>query len=126
MSNVRNKGIILVTILMGLQSIIRLIFTGIFVFGDIQQFLTVEVSPTILLLGVSMFFALGVTGLILCYGLWKTTAWGFWGTILHSVITILFDIWGITIQYTAFAGFPIPIILLIYLFLNRLEFLEEK
>jgi uncharacterized membrane protein (DUF2068 family) len=59
---------------------------------------------------------LGICGLIAAFGLWRRKKWGFWGTIAVSIATIAFDVWGITVQYTAALGFVVPVISILYLY----------
>ena len=84
--------------------------------------LDVPVSPIILQFIIVMFFILGVSGFITTLGLWQMNKWGFKGVILVSSATIIFDIWGITIQFTAALGFFTPGIVLIYLYRNKSRF----
>jgi len=39
--------------------------------------------------------------------------------IAVSLATIIFDVWGVTIQFTAAMGFVVPIMALVFLYLNR-------
>jgi hypothetical protein len=55
------------------------------------------------------------------WGFWGVSKREFWATI--SVLTILFDIWGVTIQFTAAMGFVVPAISLLILLAKRLKFL---
>ncbi|MFW9993047.1 MAG: DUF2127 domain-containing protein [Candidatus Odinarchaeota archaeon] len=124
--NNKNVLIALVTVVMGLQSILRLFFVGVIFFGEINQFLEVELSQATLQMIAIVFTCLGISGMTLTYGLWKTTEWGYWGTILHGAVTVLFDIWGLTIQYTAAMGFIFPAILVLLIVPKRQLFLEPK
>lgn len=45
--------------------------------------------------------------------------WGFWGTILLSVVTFIFDAWGMTIQITAAMGLILPVLFVVYLYAKR-------
>lgn len=88
--------------------------------------LDVSVSPIILQFIIVMFFILGVSGFITTLGLWQMNKWGFKGVILVSIATIIFDIWGITIQFTAALGFFVPGIVLIYLYNNKSRFQDGE
>jgi uncharacterized membrane protein (DUF2068 family) len=84
--------------------------------------LDVTVSPIVFQFIIVMFFILGINGFITTLGLWQMKKWGFKGVILVSIATIIFDIWGITIQFTAALGFFVPGIVLIYLYNNKSRF----
>ena len=71
-----------------------------------------------------LFLFIGVIGLITVFGLYQMKSWGYWGTILLSVLTIVFDIWGLTIQSTAAIGLILPVIFTIYLLRSRSQFEE--
>lgn len=115
----REKSLILVVFLNVLQSVGRLLFAFLGMSGGIDQFLDVPVSYTTSLILHVMFFFLGISGLFAAYGLWKRQKWGFWGIIFVSAATIIFDVWGITIQITAALGFIVPILSIGYLYLKR-------
>ncbi len=121
MSGSNTKGLILVVLLNFLQALGRLLFAILGVQGGIDQFLDVPVSDMTSLILHIMFFFLGITGLIAAYGLFKKVTWGVWAVILVSVITILFDIWGFTIQKTAAIGFFVPLVSLGYLYFRRAQ-----
>ncbi len=104
----RSKGIMSVAALSILQSILRLYFSYLGTTGGIKDFLTAQVSSATLQFINVVFLLLGVAGLITAYGLWQKKKWGYWGTILVSVLTILFDVWGLTIQSTAALVFVFP------------------
>ena len=98
-SEVRTRGIVLVTALSGLQSILRLVFFYLAMTG--AELLEVEIASSAQQMINIMFLFIGVIGLITAFGLYQMKRWGYWGTILLSVLTIAFDIWGLTIQSTA-------------------------
>jgi len=115
----KEKSLIFVVFLNVLQSVGRLLFALLGISGGIDQFLDVPVSHTISLILHVMFFFLGISGLVATYGLWKKQKWGFWGIIFVSVATIIFDVWGITIQTTAAVGFVVPVLSIGYLYFKR-------
>jgi uncharacterized membrane protein (DUF2068 family) len=121
MSGSNTKGLVFVVLLNFLQAFGRLLFAILGVQGGIDQFLDVPVSDMTSLILHIMFFFLGLAGLIAAYGLWKKVTWGVWAIILVSVITILFDIWGFTIQKTAAIGFFVPLVSLGYLYFRRAQ-----
>ena len=75
---------------------------------------------------VTIFLFLGVSGFIVAIGFWQKKRWGFLGTMVVILGTIVFDVWGMTIQYTAAIGFVVPAIVLIYLVINRPVFFQTK
>ena len=121
-SKTRTKGIVFVTFLWALQSALRLIFGYINV--TVGSLLDVEVSHTVFQTLVLMFFLLGISGFIGTFGLWRMKKWGFWGIILVSSATIIFDIWGVTIQFTAAMGFIVPVLSILYLFARKSNLLK--
>lgn len=110
------RGIILVSVLWLLQSLGRLFFAILGTPEGMGQFLDVSISYTTSLVMFVMFLLLGICGLIAAFGLWRRKKWGFWGTIAVSIATIAFDVWGITVQYTAALGFVVPVISILYLY----------
>ena len=116
-SEVRTRGIVLVAALSGIQSILRLVFFYLGMTG--AELLEVEIASSAQQMINIMFLFIGVIGLITAFGLYQMKSWGYWGTILLSVLTIAFDIWGLTIQSTAAMGLILPVIFIIYLLLQR-------
>ena len=120
----KDKGLVVVALLNFFQAIGRLIFAPLGIQGGIDQFLDVPVSDTTSLILHIMFFFLGITGLAAAYGLWKNLKWGIRAVIFVSVLTIIFDIWGFTIQKTAAIGFFVPLVSLAYLYFKRSQRVE--
>jgi hypothetical protein len=58
-------------------------------------------------------------------GLLLMRKWGFWATVFVSVSTILFDVWGVTVQFTAAMGFVVPVISLLILFIKKSQLQES-
>ena len=116
-SEVRTRGIVLVAALSGIQSILRLVFFYLGMTG--AELLEVEIASSAQQMINIMFLLIGVVGLITAFGLYRMRSWGYWGTILLSVLTIAFDIWGLTIQSTAAMGLILPVIFIIYLLRQR-------
>ncbi|MGQ9507291.1 MAG: DUF2127 domain-containing protein [Candidatus Bathycorpusculaceae bacterium] len=123
-SETRDRGILFSCILWLLQSLGRLFFAVLGTPGGMGQFLDAPISYATSLVMFIMFLSLGIMGLIAAFGLWRRQRWGFWATILVSITTIVFDIWGLTIQYTAALGFGVPIISTLYLYLRKSELLK--
>ncbi|UCH04445.1 MAG: hypothetical protein JSW05_12905 [Candidatus Thorarchaeota archaeon] len=91
------------------------------------QLLDVHVSQLTVQILDLMFISLGVGGLIVAAGLWLNTRRGLTGTLAVSVATIVFDVWGLTIQITAALGFIVPVMTIGYLLVvkPRLAVLSE-
>ena len=113
----RTRGILLVVALSILQSVFRLVFFYIGVTG--AELLEVEITSSAMQLINVMFLLIGVVGMITAFGLYRMKRWGYWGTILLSVVTIFFDIWGLTIQFTAVMGIVLPLAFIAYLYFKR-------
>ncbi|MEM2816258.1 MAG: hypothetical protein QXY34_03645, partial [Candidatus Bathyarchaeia archaeon] len=71
----------------------------------------------------AMFLFLGVLGLIAVFGLLAGRRWGFWTVILASFATIAFDLWGLTIQFTAAIGLVVPALSIIILLHQKSQLL---
>jgi hypothetical protein len=117
-------GIPLLCILWLIQSLGRLFFATMGKPEGMGQFLDVPISYATSLVMFVMFLLLGMFGLIAAFGLWRRRKWGFWSTIPVSVATIAFDIWGITIQYTAALGFIVPTISILHLYPKKSKLLK--
>ncbi|MEM3694941.1 MAG: hypothetical protein QXJ11_03165 [Candidatus Bathyarchaeia archaeon] len=118
-----SKGILFICVLWLLQSVGRLLFAFLGRPEGMGQFLDVPITYATSLVIFVMFVFLGICGFIAAFGLLMRRKWGFWGTIFASVATIAFDLWGLTIQYTAALGFVVPAISLIYLCSRKLPIL---
>lgn len=100
-----------------LQSVFRLVFFYMGVTG--AELLEVEITSSAMQLINMMFLLIGVAGMITVFGLYRMKRWGYWGTVLLSVVTIVFDIWGLTIQFTAVMGVVLPVTFIMYLYFKR-------
>jgi len=70
-----------------------------------------------------MFLFLGLSGVVLTYGLLIGKRWGYAGTIGISAFTIVFDVWAmIAVQPTALLGLVLPAVFIVYLVMRRNEF----
>ena len=114
---IREKTHILVLLLWFLNSIMRIVF-GIMTI-TLGSLLDVEVSLIVEQIITVMFLALGILGFIAIPGLLNMRNWGVQLAIVASVATIIFDIWGMTIQFTAALGFVVPVVMLLYIYLYR-------
>lgn len=119
------RGIILISVLWLLQSLGRLFFAILGTPERMGQFLDVSISYTTSRIMFLMFLLLGMSGLIAAFGLWRRQKWGFWGTIAVSIATIVFDIWGITVQYSAALGFVVPALSILHLYPKRSKLLAS-
>jgi len=122
----RDKTIIFVGFLWLVQSIGRLCFATVGTPEGMGQFLDTPISSTTSVILFVMFLLLGILGLIAAYGLLKRSKWGFWSTMLASFATIAFDLWGLTIQFTAAIGLIVPIISIITLYGRKRKFLPKE
>jgi hypothetical protein len=112
----RAKGTVFVGFLWIIQSFGRLSFAVLGTPTGMRQFLDVPISDITSLVLFIMFLLLGALGFIAAFGLLARRKWGFWGTIFVSAATIIFDIWGLTIQFTAAIGLIVPLISILYLY----------
>ncbi|MEM2996523.1 MAG: hypothetical protein QW638_04230 [Candidatus Bathyarchaeia archaeon] len=117
-------SIILLALLWILQSV------GRFALGYLSAItpgglLDVEVAQITLQTINLMFFLLGILGVIAVAGLLLMRRWGFWATAFVSVFTILFDLWGITIQFSAAMGLVVPAISLLILLAKKSQLQES-
>ncbi|MHA1786487.1 MAG: hypothetical protein ACTSVE_14975, partial [Candidatus Helarchaeota archaeon] len=106
----KSVGFIFIILLWILNSFLRIFFGCINL--TVGSMLDEPVHPLILQFIIVMFLLLGVSGAVTTFGLMQLRKWGVYGAILVSMVTISFDIWGITIQFTAAMGFFVPIIVL--------------
>ncbi|MEM3577540.1 MAG: hypothetical protein QXX51_03685 [Candidatus Bathyarchaeia archaeon] len=118
-----SKGILFICILWLLQSIGRLSFAILGKPEGMGQFLDVPITYATSLAMFIMFVFLGICGIIAAFGLLIRRKWGFWSTIFTSIATVAFDLWGLTIQYTAALGFVVPAISLVYLYPRKSKIL---
>ncbi len=92
----RSRTFISIAMLWVLVSLLRFVFAT---YGmAVESMLDVEVSTTVFWTLNGMFLLIGITGLVTILGFWQRKKWDYWGLVLVSVITIIFDEWDITIQ----------------------------
>ncbi|MGY5872222.1 MAG: hypothetical protein RTV72_08265 [Candidatus Thorarchaeota archaeon] len=108
----RTKSFTFVAFLWIINSLLRIVFGVMSTQGSLLDNPVPLVIDQILIV---MFLILGILGFITAYGFLKREIWGIQGIVIVSLLTIIFDIWGITIQFTAAMGFIIPAISLLYL-----------
>jgi len=119
----RAKGTVFVGFLWIIQSFGRLSFAVLGTPTGMRQFLDVPISDNTSIVLFIMFLLLGVLGFIAAFCLLARRKWGFWGTIFVSAATIIFDIWGLTIQFTAAIGLIVPLISILYLYPKKSQML---
>lgn len=108
----RTKGFAFVAFLWLMNSLLRIVFGLMSTQGSLLD------NPVPLIMDqtiIAMFLILGVLGFVTFYGLVRLEQWGLQGVVVVSLLTILFDIWGVTIQFTAALGFIVPTIALLFL-----------
>ena len=108
----RTKGFAFVAFLWLMNALLRVVFGMMSTQGSLLDIPVPLIIDQILIV---MFFILGLLGFITSYGFMKLERWGFQGVVLVSLLTILFDIWGITIQFTAALGFIVPAVVLLFI-----------
>ena len=99
-----------------LNGVFRLYFAYLGTTPAIEEFLTAPVSDGTMNIINIMFLVLGLSGLIASFGLWRGTEWAPKVLVFVSVVTILFDVWGFTIQSSAALGFIVPVVSLFMLY----------
>lgn len=110
-----------VSLLAVLQSILMVAFFYAIIFNI--ELIDVKIPSSIFQTTGSISLMLGLGGLLSAYGLWRLEKWGYWGAVLTSISTIIFSLWGSTIQFKAVAGMILPITLLAYIIPRRRSFL---
>lgn len=115
------KWVFLTGFLWLVQSVGRLYFAILGMPEGMSRFLDVPISYETSLVIFVMFLLLGVLGLVAVVGLFGKRRWGLRATLLVSVATIVFDTWGLTVQFTAAIGFIVPVISIIFLYWKRAQ-----
>ena len=108
----RTKSFVFVALLWIMNALLRIVFGVMSLQGSLLDNPVPLIIDQILIV---IFLILGILGFITAYGFLKLELWGIQGVVIVSLLTIIFDIWGITIQFTAAMGFIIPAISLLYL-----------
>ena len=101
------------------------IFFGYLIASGVQLLDSLVVSNVQITL-VATFLFLGLSGLVVSIGLWQQKQWGYTGTMMVILANIVFDIWGMTLQFTAAMGFVAPVLVLIYLTVNKPLFFKNN
>ncbi|MEM2944241.1 MAG: hypothetical protein QXN93_06805 [Methanomassiliicoccales archaeon] len=114
----QNSGIAKASILIGilwiLQSAARLMFGVLGITDGMNQFLDNPISEAFSIFLLVIFMFLGIVGMIAAVGLLMRRKWGFWGILSVCLLTIAFDLWGLTIQFTAAIGLIVPIVSILF------------
>ena len=108
----KSKAFVFVAFLWIMNALLRIIFGLMSTQGSLLD------NPVPLIIEqviIVMFLVLGIAGFVSSFGLLKRELWGLQGVIVISLLTIAFDIWGITIQFTAALGFIVPALALLFL-----------
>ncbi|MGY5879107.1 MAG: hypothetical protein RTV31_02605 [Candidatus Thorarchaeota archaeon] len=108
----RTKSFVFVALLWIMNALLRIVFGVMSLQGSLLDNPVPLIIDQILIV---IFLILGILGFITAYGFLKLELWGIQGVVIVSLLTIIFDIWGITIQFTAALGFIVPAISLLYL-----------
>ncbi|OPY32480.1 MAG: hypothetical protein A4E32_01061 [Methanomassiliicoccales archaeon PtaU1.Bin124] len=116
------SSLAIVCLLAAVQSALRLALAGVIFdsgFPATEKVVASDVQAYIL----AMFVALGVLGFLFTYLLYRRTSYGYYGTIVLSAVTIVFDVWAIyAIQPTPVLGIVLPVGFIVYLVLRRKDF----
>jgi len=118
-----SRMVVFVGFLWVLQSVGRVAFAVVGTPAGMGQFLDAPISDATSIVLFVMFLFLGVFGLIAAFGLLTRRKWGFWNIMVISIATIAFDIWGLTIQFTAIIGFIVPAISILTLYPEKSKLL---
>lgn len=107
------RSILVLNLILG---VLRIYFAYLGTTEAIKEFLTVAVSPTTMTIINALFLLLDVGGLIASIGMILKTSWSIKAVVLISVVNVLFDVWGYTIQSTAVLGVVVPVITLLVIY----------
>ena len=99
-----------------LNGVFRLYFAYLGTTPAIKEFLTTPVTVGTMNIINLVFLLLGLGGVVASVGLLRGNEWGTKALILVSIVTILFDVWGYTIQSSAALGFIAPVVTLFLLY----------
>lgn len=105
----KTKSFVFVALLWIMNALLRIVFGVMSLQGSLLD------NPVPLIINQILIVIFLILGFITAYGFLKLELWGIQGVVIASLLTIIFDIWGITIQFTAALGFIVPAISLLYL-----------
>jgi len=109
------RWLILVTLLILVQSVMRLALTQV----DSSQLVDMQMTEFQAGFVQVMLYALGIGGIAFAYPFLKGTRVGMYGILGVNLATIAFDIWGMTIQWTAVMGMIVPLVAIAFIAMNR-------
>jgi hypothetical protein len=122
----RTRIVLAIGILGILEALLRLFFYYEAVFAGVALLQPMPPASTTNLVN-SINVILGLAGLIVSAGFLLMTAWGYWGIVIISAVTIVFDgISAATVSYTAIAGLILPVVFLIVLLPRRATYLRRE
>jgi uncharacterized membrane protein YqhA len=102
-----------------LEALLRLFFYYEAVFAGVQLLRPMPPASTMNAVN-AINLVLGLAGLVVISGLLLMTSWGYWGTVIVSALTIVFDgVSAVAVSYTAFAGLILPVLFLALLLPRR-------
>ena len=117
----KTKGYLLVAGVNLVQAVLRIVFSYVGTTDMINEFLTTPVTQTTMQIINISFLALGLAGLVASYGLLASKPWGLKAVAIVSIAAIVFDLWGVTVQFTAALGFIVPALSLIYIYRHNMK-----
>ena len=91
-----------------LQAAARLWFVYVIQSGGIGEFLEVPLGSGTLTAISAMFLRLGVAGIVSVVGFVRKKEWGLTAVLAVNGLTVLFDVWGYTVQSSALLGLLVP------------------
>jgi hypothetical protein len=119
----RTRAIAVIGILGLLEALLRLLFYFEAVFAGVALLQPMPPASTMNLVN-SINLALGLAGLFVIAGLLLLTNLGYLGTVMVSVLTVVFDgVSAATVSATAMAGLVLPVVFLLILIPKRAAFL---
>jgi hypothetical protein len=105
-----------------LEALLRLFFYYEAVFAGVPLLQPMPPASTMNVVN-AINLILGLAGLVVSSGLLLMTRWGYWGMIVVSVLTIVFDgVSAVTVSPTAFAGLILPVVFIVVLIRKRAEY----
>ncbi len=133
MRSKKNLGFYLVALLAFVQGALRTYFgfasagvLGATAHDQLMSCIDVPVSNEMMVIAAP-FLLLGVLGIATTGGLVMRTRWGYYGTLIISVATIIYDLWAaMAIQSSAVFGMFVPVILMAYLMMRGGAFRDSS